>query len=392
MIAPHRKLVLVALTVTLMVALAACGGEPSPAGPDDPDVAQGPTEEVEDDEVYTIRFTTIFGPGSALQDSIDWYLEEVERRTDGRVQAELFYGASLIGGVDTLAALGEGRAEGGYLVPAYTPGDLPLWNIAMMPGGPGGAWQNPEARSRALQWLNENNEAFQEEIARHDVKVVGFVVVSPLGLGTRERVTRLADLEGLQIRAVGTIAEAWRLAGATPVAIEAQETYEALQRGVLDGWSVLPIDTAAQQGLQEVAPHILYTPFGVFGSAGIALSLDLWERMPADIQQIMTETLEDFYPQASQDLIAAEDQACQEFIDAGGGVTLLPDDEFDQWRDTVGDLFVETWQEDAESAGAQPEEIESVLTDFGMAYSHAEDSVTYNEDGLLRCGEKTPQP
>src|SRR5690606_41039926 len=64
---------------------------------------------------------------------IQWFMDELEKRTGGEVETEVVFGGALVAGNDTLQGLQQGRAEAANLVPAYFPADLPLNNINMVP-------------------------------------------------------------------------------------------------------------------------------------------------------------------------------------------------------------------------------------------------------------------
>ena len=89
----------------LAVALAAsaCGGVASNS-------AAGST--------ITIRTANVLPPDTAQSAMIDWFVAELEDRTDGEVHAEVSYGGALVSGSDTLPALQQGRAEAGFVVAA----------------------------------------------------------------------------------------------------------------------------------------------------------------------------------------------------------------------------------------------------------------------------------
>ena len=82
----------------------------------------------------------------------------------------------------------------------------------------------------------------------------------------REGWTSLADLQGKQIRAGGTMhARQIEELGAIPVSLPYPEVYEALQRGILD-CSMSSYALAAGSGHIEVAPYILHTDTTSFAS------------------------------------------------------------------------------------------------------------------------------
>lgn len=384
---------LIALMALFTVLFVACGGGADDTGggsqatePQGQDT-QDDGDQATSDETFTLRFTTIFGPETPLQQQMTQYQEQVTERTNGRVEWENFYGASLVGAQETVQAMTDGRVETGYVVPAYAPADFPLWNVTFVPV-PGA---NSESITRAQQWMVENSEVLQEEFEANGVKMLQFVAVGDLGtVATPDPITDISGLEGLSIRALGYLADALSLVGADPVVIEAQETFESLQRGVLDGAGGFAMDVLVGQGLQEVAPWMLKLDIGQWVGAGLGISLDQWNQLPTDIQEVMIEVGEESIDNSLQVLEQAESEACDALLDAGGGVTVLPDAQSADWRDMIGDSLWEKWRSDASGAGATEEQISTIEQQWRNKNDEFATESDF-ENGLDRCAERTEQ-
>lgn len=381
------KAFLSTISLALVVLLTGCGSE-SAVAPADPTDGGDAAQPDAPNEVYTMRVATIYGPGSAAQDMLDWWVEEVEQRSEGRIDAEIFYGASLLSAADTLPGLREGRAEAGLLIPAYNPAELPLMQLGMVPG----SGENNEAHARALHELNLSHQAFQDEIAGNGVRIMAYNVIGNLGtVATPEPITDIGQLNGMTLRALGPVATAMQLVGVEPVAIEAQEVYEAIQRGVIDGTTGLPLEVIAQQGIEEVAPWVLEMQFGFWGIAAVALNPEFWDSLPEDIQQIMLEVSEEYIDTGSEIMMDREAAACDTLIEAGGGVTTLPSEQVDGWLEQVGDSMMAAWRQDTAAAGVALEDIASFEAAFIESHAGALPSAEF-VDGLAACRERTPSP
>jgi len=90
--ADKRKLILVlTLAVSLMLTLAACGGEGGPV-------------EFDPEKTYTLRMATMASQGTPLYNSCVWFVDRVSELTDGNVQITLFPSSQL---GDYTAVMGE---------------------------------------------------------------------------------------------------------------------------------------------------------------------------------------------------------------------------------------------------------------------------------------------
>ena len=106
-------------------------------------------------------------------------------------------------------------------------------------------------------------------------------------------VTRVEDLQGRKILAPGPSATWLEGTGAVPVNGGLSTYYTQLSTGVADG--VLTILSGAYPyRIHEVAPYITLVGIGAQFNGGVAINRDTWERLPADVQAVMSELGRDY--------------------------------------------------------------------------------------------------
>jgi TRAP-type C4-dicarboxylate transport system substrate-binding protein len=119
-----------------------------------------------------------------------------------------------------------------------------------------------------------------------------------LGLFSQKPVTKLEDWNGLLIGAVSPItATLIKDLGGSPVTIVFFELYESLQKKIVDG-ATQSSHGGLVFGLPDICKHFTAF-FGIPAPAGYSINLDVWNKMPPEIQQIMIEET-----QASSDWLA----------------------------------------------------------------------------------------
>ena len=327
---------------------------------------------------FELQFATYIGKAAAQSRAQEWWADEVERRTDGRVTVEFFYGGSLLGATDILRGVGDGRASLGYVANAYHPGELPLSSVVGVPF----MTSNAEAQMRTFMDLYENNEAFREEWRSKNVHVLFFNPLSENILGMREPIDGLADLAGKRIRGLGYVNEVIAAAGANPVAIAAPEIYEALLRNTLDGYSGFAFEVVTALKLQEVAPHTIATGTGNYVFAATPINLDLWNSMPEDIRAKLTEVSRQYQDKVAAYLAETENEVCQTILAAGGSVTLLGKQDVGRIRAAVGDTITQDWIERASRRGGA--DAKAFLAEYKEKLAHYEAKVDY-VSGVQRC-------
>jgi TRAP-type transport system periplasmic protein len=377
----------VSMVVVSALALAACGeadDEPDDVAADETQDDGDEADDADGEPVETteIRYSLLLPPDGAVADATEWLFEEVEARTDGALVTEIAYGASLLPGTETLAGVGDGRAEGGYVVPAYHPAEMPLANISMIPD-PG---TNQEARSRALDRMYRENDDFREEFERHNLVLLAFGPNNPHSMAVTERFDTAAEFQGKQVRVAGYLAPAYEALGAETVFVSTEEVYESLQRGVVDGTS-FPFDVQIATGVHEVAPYILDDGVGEWGSSAIVLNLDVWNDLPQEVRDAFDDIRDEYYEELSNQLTIYDERTCETLLADGGEVVVFSDEEKEAVADTVGTAPYDRWLDDAVSAGVDEEVAASVWDEYQQYLEEFTAEASY-EPGLEVCAEQ----
>ncbi len=113
-------------------------------------------------------------------------------------------------------------------------------------------------------------------------------------LHTKKPVHKLEDLKGMKIRCTGTTAKLVSQLGGIPVAMPQTETYDALQKGVVDG-VMNPFETLKGWKFAEV---IKYTTLN-YGSAYsmaffVVMNKQKWNALPKEVQAVIEKVNEEW--------------------------------------------------------------------------------------------------
>lgn len=235
--------------------------------------------------------THFHGPESnALAVRYRWWCEQVTKKSGGKVQFQHYYNETLAKSKDQWTALGAGLFDFGNCHPFYNPSDFPLLNITETPWGI--TWDST-ALARAYEELVKL-PAVQEEIKKMNVRFI--YAINPGGsrwIGTAKKpINTVDDLKGLKLRESGGYATLLSKLGANPAAIPVPDVYDAISKGTLDGFSG-PISAFTSNKFAEVCKY--YNTVSVGPGEGLwMVNLDSWNKLPKDIQQIMTDVTKDF--------------------------------------------------------------------------------------------------
>lgn len=160
-------------------------------------------------------------------------------------------------------------------------------------------------------------------------------------LASKKPVTTMEEVAGLKVRATGLSAKIVEHLKGSAVGMSQPETYEALQKGVVDA-TLCPIETLKGWKQGEVIESV--TDSSVIGyttAMFVTMNMAKWESLPADIQQVFTDVSAEWVAKHGD----AWDQADQEgkaFVESlGHQIIPLSDEEKVKWVEAVKPILEE---------------------------------------------------
>lgn len=337
-----------------------------------------------DDDTLTIRFASGFPEGNAISEGHVWWMDEVEERSSGRITFDRSFGGALYGALDIAEALKSSALDFGVFAHSYQPAESPLGTITEMPF----MTDDPVASAYAFNRLSSESDVFRAELESLGVQPVVFGAIDVGGAVTTEPLDSLADFRGLSIRSVGAQGKALEALGANPTFMGADELYQSLERGVIDGAAPFALDTGPSMSLHEVAPHVTYLGTGVYVNVALGFSENAWSQVPEDLRDIMSDVTDDYYGgDAERILIEQYEAACEAYMEVDGTFTILDEGEISAWREDVGDEILDEWKDFSVENGVEAGDVEQFLDDYRSTVAEFESTSDY-KDGIRACAAK----
>jgi len=304
-----------------------------PAAPDAAPAAPAPAAPAAAGPVIELSYSIFFPPTHVQCKTAEEWAREVEKRSNGRVKINVFAGGSLTQAPQCYEGVVNGISDLGMSCFAYTRGRFPLLEGLDLPlGYPNGK----VATQVATEMVQKHQPA---EVA--DTHVLYVHAHGPGILASKKPVRVLEDFAGLKVRATGLSAKIVERLKGTPVGMSQPETYEALQKGVVEA-TLCPIETLKGWKQGEVITSVTDSAcIGYTTSMFVAMNKGKWDSLPADIQQIFTDVSAEWVAKHG----AAWDQADEEgkaFVTGlGHEIISLADDQKALWKETVKPILDE---------------------------------------------------
>ena len=293
--------------------------------------------------------------------SLHWFAEQLSERTGGEHSLQIFWGGT-IAGINEIPDAVENRvADMGDLVVPYFPDQFPLNNVISfhLPQP-----NSPYELSEMMKSLHATYPQFDEELAKYNLKLIGLRPLGYYGILCSKPVSSLEDLKGQRIRpfSVGSAA-ALTAIGAVPVQMSTVETYEALERGVLDCTAIEPVIGHGQR-YDEVAKHYVDVPLGASWGQFIVINADVYKSLPDDLRETIDKLGDEYHTYFTSEQTRLTAEVMKLWSEqADFTITKVPAEQFLAITEAdkgVADVRAQ-WASRAEAAGLPAAEIASKL-------------------------------
>ncbi len=195
------------------------------------------------EKTVKLRYSNFFPPAHPISKLSEEWCKEVEKRTNGRVKITYFPGNTLTPPMQTYDSTVKGIADIGQALLAYAPGRLPLSEVL----------QQPLGYTSGLQATRLANEYYRKFKPKEfdDVKVMYLHGAAPGIFHTKKPISSTEGVKGLRIKANAENADIVTALGGAPVTMPITETYDGLQKGLLEG-ILLPVESLKGWRFAEV--------------------------------------------------------------------------------------------------------------------------------------------
>lgn len=302
--------------------LAGCGQAKTEQAPAAAAAAEKPIE---------LSYSIFFPPSHIQCKTAEEWSREVEKRTGGRVKITTYPGGSLTKAPQCYDGVVKGISDLGMSCFAYTLGRFPLLEGLDLPlGYPDGLVASRIATEMVRKYAPREVD---------DVKVLYIHAHGPGILASRKPVRSLDDLRGLKVRATGLSAKIVEKLGGTPVAMSQPETYEALQKGVVEA-TLCPIETLKGWKQGEVIETVTDSSgIGYTTAMFVVMNKDKWNSLPADLQQIISQVSDEWVDKHGEAWNEADREGAELVQQLGHETIPLSDDELAKWKAAVAPIL-----------------------------------------------------
>lgn len=273
----------------------------------------------------------LIGPGISAARLVS----RINTMSQGELAVDLFAAGELVPALNVFDAVSNGTVEMGHTAALFWQGKLPAAPLfTTVPFG-----LPPTAHAA---WIDHEGQSLWDQLyAPFRLKAFLAGNTGPSTAGWfRKPIATADDLAGLRIRVTGLGGEVLKRLGAIPIVIAPGETYQALERGLVDAAEFLaPVNDAAL-GLQRVAPHLAFPGFNKpNGASELQIGLPYWSALPEHLKAIIQTACRAEHDEGLADAERGNAAALRQVVSAGAQPMLLPNDLLEKAAAAAADVL-----------------------------------------------------
>jgi TRAP-type C4-dicarboxylate transport system substrate-binding protein len=281
-----------------------------------------------------LTYSNFFPPGHIQSKLAESWCKEVEKRTNGQVVVEYYPGQTLTKARQMYDGVVEGLSDVGFALFAYTRGRFPVMAGVDLPLG-------YSSGTVATKVVNAVYNKFQPKELM-DTKVMYLHAHGPGLIHTKSKpVRKMEDMQGLKFRGHGTSAAVVKALGGTPVPKPMPETYQMLQKGVVDG-AVYPFEANKGWKLGEVTRFATADFTAAYTTSFfVVMNKDKWNSLSAANQKIIEQINMEWIDKHAEAWDTSDAKGIVFFLNQGGQIIGLDSKEAERWKNAVAPIIDE---------------------------------------------------
>ena len=316
-----------------------------------------------------LKLAYFVGDQHAMSQWLIKWANNLEKDSGGRITVKRFPGSQMGPVQQHYDFVRTGQADVAWFLHGATPGRFPLTELVQVPYLVGSA-------EIGTKVLNDSELRSKYLDAEHKgVKVLLLLTHQPGNVHTTKKPIRtVEDIKGLRIRfASPTIRDFIAALGGTPVGVLPTEQVEQLQKGTIDG---VFIDYGGAGIAFKMGGVLKYSTemYSYVSSFGVAMNADFWNRLPPDLQGIVTKSMTGVEKEVGEAWDGLDVPGKKAIMDGGGEAIRLSPEENARFR-KIGAEVAEARVKELESKGMPARAIYDRMK--SLAQEHAKSSKNF---------------
>jgi C4-dicarboxylate-binding protein DctP len=283
-----------------------------------------------------IKVTTIQLKQQQLGEGVERFAKYVQEELKDKVRVRTYTAAQLFTGQEETQALQKGESQIAYVIGSALDMIEPSMQMLTLPY----LFPNQDVVYKIMD--GPVGKKLWGKVEKKGITFLGSIssgtnIVS----NSKHTVKNVEDFKGLKLRSYGPMgASCLRALGAMSVVTASEETYSALQQGVIDG-AITPATVFIIRKFYEVQkhvtnPHMLNASFGF-----LIASAEWWNKLPPDIRAGLMKATDRLMKEQRKEIAEQDVQLLQQIVAKGCQLYTQTPAEEAAWKKALQPVYKE---------------------------------------------------
>jgi TRAP-type C4-dicarboxylate transport system substrate-binding protein len=287
-------------------------------------------------QTVDIKITTIQLRTQQMGVGIERLAKYATENLGSKVRIRTYPAAQLYTGQEELQAVIKGEIQMAYIIASPFDTFVPATQLVKLP------YLCPDIETSYKLWDGAIGKKLKTMLEKKGVALLGVVSSGNVVISnSKHPIVKLDDFKGIKMRSYGPMgANTIKALGAMAIVTASEETYSALQQGVIDG-AMTPGSVFLARKYSDVQKYAT-NPGNMNATFGYLIANnDWWNKLPKDVRGGMQAVIERLIKEQRVEIEQEDKSIFQQIAAKGVQVTTLPPAEQANWRKALQPVYSE---------------------------------------------------
>jgi C4-dicarboxylate-binding protein DctP len=283
-----------------------------------------------------IKVTTIQLKQQQLGEGIERFAKYAQEELKDKIRVRTYTAAQLFTGQEETQALQKGESQIAYVIGSALDNIEPSMQMITLPY----LFPNPDITYQIMD--GPVGKKLWGKVEKKGIAFLGMVSSGTNIVSNSKRpIKNPEDFKGLKLRSYGPMgASCLKALGAMSVVTASEETYSALQQGVIDG-AITPATVFIIRKFSDVQKYVT-NPHMLNASSGFLIaSSEWWNKLPADIRAGLMKATDRLMKEQRKEMAEADVKLLQQIVAKGCQLHTQTPAEETAWKKVLQPVYTE---------------------------------------------------
>jgi len=287
-------------------------------------------------QLFDIKITTVQMRHQQMGVGIERLAKYITEKLKDKVRVRIYPAAQLYTGQEEIQAIIKGEIQMAYVLSANMEPVDPIMEVKNLP------FLFPDVETMYKFFEGRIGAKILSNFEKKGITILGTCSSGSAVISNNKRpLSKVEDFRGLKIRSPGPMWAIWlKLLGAIPVVTASEETYTALQQGVIDG-ALAPGIVFVARKYYDVQKFVTNTGM-MFATLNILITnTNWWNSLPPDIRSGISEAISRLIKEQRAEIVVDDKKVIDQIKAKGCQVIFLTPDEEREWKKALKPVYTE---------------------------------------------------